>query len=442
MGFQTRTEVRPHRLVGRDQLVRSIRVEVVTGPDAGLAVVGDQVTVGTARDNGVVVADPTVSRYHLELSPVHGGVQVVDLGSTNGTFAGPVRIERAIVPVDTALQIGGTQLRVSDAAAAKVEIHAGDALAELRAKSPVMRRLFASIDKVARGTAATLVTGESGTGKELIARAIHTLGARAAMPFVTVDCGALATNLIASELFGHERGSFTGADRQRLGAFERAHGGTVFLDEIGELPAADQAALLGVLERRKFRRVGGSEDIAVDVRVVSATHRDLRAEVNAGRFRLDLYYRLAVVVLKVPPLRERADDIPLLVEHFLRTLGHTGPIEAAIPEPMMTTLLQHAWPGNVRELRNAVEAILTLGVPAEPFDAPAQPIDADRVSAVIERPYKYARTVVMRDFEHRYFSRLLERAEGNISAAARLAEIDRSYLIDLLRRSGVRGDRD
>jgi DNA-binding NtrC family response regulator len=299
-----------------------------------------------------------------------------------------------------------------------------------------MRRLFSAIEKVARGSAATLVAGESGTGKELIARAIHDLGARAAQPFVTIDCGALAANLIASELFGHEKGAFTGADRQRIGAFERANGGTVFLDEIGELPAAEQAALLGVLERRKFRRVGGSQEIAVDVRVISATHRDLRAEVNAGRFRLDLYYRLAVVSIRVPPLRDRPDDIPLLVEHFLRQLGHAGAVEEVIPDATMASLKLHGWPGNVRELRNAVEAILTVGMPSD-LDEVSPSESRDLVSAVLERPYKHARAAVMRDFEERYLARLLERADGNVAAAARLAEMDRSYLTDLLRRSRI-----
>jgi DNA-binding NtrC family response regulator len=433
MGFQTRTEVRPR---GGDPLLRSIRVEVIGGLDVGMTVTGPEVAIGTARDNGAVVTDPTVSRYHLELAPAPGGVLVEDLQSTNGTSIGPVRVERAIVPPGTVLQVGATQVRVSDAAAAPVDVHAGDELAGLRATSPVMRRLFSAIEKVARGSAATLVAGESGTGKELIARAIHDLGSRAAQPFVTIDCGALAANLIASELFGHEKGAFTGADRQRQGAFERANGGTVFLDEIGELPAAEQAALLGVLERRRFRRVGGSQEIAVDVRVISATHRDLRAEVNAGRFRLDLYYRLAVVAIRVPPLRDRPDDIPLLVEHFLRQLGHAGPVEDAIPEATMRTLATHSWPGNVRELRNAVEAILTVGVPSDLDDVPQHDVP-DLVSAVLERPYKHARAAVMRDFEERYLTRLLERAGGSVAAAARLAEMDRSYLTDLLRRSRI-----
>jgi DNA-binding NtrC family response regulator len=385
-----------------------------------------------------VLGDPTVSRYHLELTRGVGGVLVVDLGSTNGTYAGTVRIERAVIPPGTQLALGGTRVRISDGAARQVALHAADSLAGLRAASPVMRRLFTAIERVAQGSGAALVVGESGTGKELIARAIHELGPRSKGPFVTVDCGALPPNLIASELFGHEKGAFTGADRRHAGAFERAHGGTVFLDEIGELPAADQASLLGVLERRRFRRVGGSDELSVDVRVISATHRDLRAEVNSARFRLDLYYRIAVVTLRVAPLRDRTDDIPLLVEHFLRELGHAGDIADVVPPDTMADLMRHAWPGNVRELRNAIEALIVMGSAAELAAlAPTATGARDLVEAVLDMPYKHARTAVMRDFEVRYLTRLLERAGGNVSAAARLADMDRSYLIGLLRRCGV-----
>src|SRR5262249_43794023 len=282
--------------------------------------------------------------------------------------------------------------------------------------TPVMRRLLLSIERAAQSDAAVLLIGESGTGKEVIARALHDLGPRAKKPFVTVDCGALSPTLVASELFGHERGAFTGADRQHIGAFERASGGTLFLDEIGELPGALQANLLGVLERRRFRRLGGKQEISVDVRIVSATHRDLRAEVNSGTFRLDLYYRLAVVVMKVPPLRERADDVPLLVEHFLRECGHDGPVGALISPAAMHALMHHHWPGNVRELRNLIEATVAMGE-APPLDGgPAAP--AGR-AGVADLPYKEARAQVLHDFEASYLRALLERTQGNVSQAPR-----------------------
>jgi DNA-binding NtrC family response regulator len=411
--------------------IRTLAVEILEGADAGAARMADSdtLTVGTAEGNDLVLADPTVSRYHLELVRRPDGILVADAGSLNGTFVGPVRVERAMVPPGTQLRLGKTTLRVGDGQNVTLELHRSEALSGLYGRTPVMRRLLLSVERAAQSDAAVLLVGESGTGKEVIARALHDLGPRAKRPFVTVDCGALAPTLVASELFGHERGAFTGADRQHVGAFERASGGTLFLDEIGELPGALQANLLGVLERRRFRRLGGTQEISVDVRIVSATHRDLRAEVNAGSFRLDLYYRLAVVVMKVPPLRERADDVPLLVEHFLRECGHDGPIGALISPAAMHALLQHHWPGNVRELRNLIEATVAMGE-APPLDgAPAGPRAAD-----VHLPYKDARAQVLREFEERYLRALLERTHGNVSQAAREARMDRSHLIDLLGR--------
>jgi DNA-binding NtrC family response regulator len=307
-----------------------------------------------------------------------------------------------------------------------------------------MRRLFADIERIASSEASALVIGESGTGKELVARALHERGNRAAKPFVTVDCGSLSPTLVASELFGHERGAFTGADRQHVGAFEQAAGGTIFLDEIGELPAALQANLLGVLERRRFKRLGGRNEIAVDVRVVSATHRDLRAAVNAGTFRLDLFYRLAVVTLEIPPLRERREDVPLLVAHLLRECGHDGPVEALVPTASMLEWMAHAWPGNVRELRNVVEATVAMGRPPSlatsslaPPPMPSQALSfAD--PALLVQPYKDARASVLSSFEATYLKELFQRAAGNVSRAAREAHIDRSHLIELLKRHGIR----
>jgi DNA-binding NtrC family response regulator len=419
--------------------IRTLAVEVVEGPDAGVSRMAesDSLSVGTAEGNDLVVADPTVSRYHLELERRPGGIQVVDAGSSNGTFIGSVRVERALVPPGTTLRLGKTALRVGDGQNVTVAVHRSEALAGLRGRTPVMRRLLHSIERAAQSDAAVLLVGESGTGKEVIARALHDVGARARGPFVTVDCGALAPTLVASELFGHERGAFTGADRQHVGAFERAGGGTLFLDEIGELQPALQANLLGVLERRRFRRLGGKQEISVDVRVVSATHRDLRAEVNAGTFRLDLYYRLAVVVMKIPPLRERADDVPLLVEHFLRECGHDRPVEELISPAAMKSLMSHHWPGNVRELRNLIEATVAMGeTPAlEGGGGGGAGAPAGDVSLL---PYKEARAQVLADFEARYLRALLERARNNVSQAAREARMDRSHLIDLLTRHGLK----
>jgi DNA-binding NtrC family response regulator len=345
---------------------------------------------------------------------------------------GAVRIDRGIVPPGTTLRIGDTELRVTDAAPLQVEVHAGESLAGVIGRSPGMRRLMAQVAKAARSDVSVLVTGESGTGKELIARALHDLGPRATKPFVTVDCGSLPPTLIASELFGHERGAFTGADRAHVGVFEAANGGTVFLDEIGELQPAIQSTLLGALERRRVRRLGSRQELAVDVRVVAATHRDLRAEVNAGTFRLDLFYRLAVVTLLVPALRDRRDDVPLLVEHFLRDAGWDQPVAALISPPAMDALSKLHFAGNVRELRNLVEAAVAMGEAPGPVGGSAtSPVD-DSFATDLAMPYKDARAKLIDQFEARYLDALMERAGGNISAAARLGQMTRSHLSELL----------
>jgi DNA-binding NtrC family response regulator len=413
-----------------------LAVEITEGADAGrrMEAQTDTLTIGTADGNDLIVTDATVSRYHVELARRPEGILVADAGSLNGTYAGGMRIERAVVPPGTVIRIGKTAVRIGEGGQVTLEVHDADTLHGLRGRTPTMRQLLLRVERAAKSDTAVLLIGESGTGKELIARALHDLGPRAAKPLVTVDCGALSPTLVASELFGHERGAFTGADRQHIGAFERADGGTLFLDEIGELPPALQANLLGVLERRRFRRLGGKAEISIDVRVVSATHRDLRAEVNAGTFRLDLYYRLAVVVMKVPPLRERAEDIPLLVEHFLRECGFDGEVGELISPPVMAGLCKHHWPGNVRELRNLVEATIAMGEAPQVELESAPVAGGDPFAALIGLPYKEARGALLADFERRYLTALLERAKGNVSLAAREARMDRSHLIDLLQR--------
>jgi DNA-binding NtrC family response regulator len=415
---------------------------VQSGPDAGKRAEADseRLTIGTAQGNVLVLTDPTVSRFHLELSRDESGIVVEDLESTNGTSAGGIRILRGIVPPGTELALGRSVLLVTDGAGARVELHAGDRLGDILGSTESMRRLMAQLDRAAGANVPVLAIGETGTGKELVARALHDKSPRAQGPLVVVDCGALAPGVVASELFGHERGAFTGADRLHIGAFERAHGGTLFLDEIGELPPELQPQLLGALERRKFRRVGGNADISVDVRVVSATNRDLRAEVNAGTFRLDLYYRLAVVELRLPPLRERLDDIPLLVEHFLRECGHDGPVSGVIPLETMEALRTHRWPGNLRELRNWVEATVAMGEAPDLFAR--EPGATASEASVLGLPYKAARNAVLERFEAEYLARLLADTHGNVSLAARRAQMDRSYLIKLLQRHRLKASKE
>ncbi len=417
--------------------MQSLEATVIEGPDVGkhASARSEKLSIGTARGNDLQLTDETVSRYHLEMVGTAEGIAVSDPGSTNGTWVGGIRVQRGVVPPKSILKLGKTTIRLGEGEALTLALHQEQTLGGLRGQSAVMRRLMAQVQRAAAKDVPVLLVGESGTGKEVAARALHQLGPRQAKPFVTVDCGALAPSLIASELFGHEKGAFTGAERQHAGAFEQADGGTLFLDEIGELDPALQASLLGVLERGRFKRVGGRSELAVDVRIVSATNRDLRAEVNAGTFRLDLYYRVAVVSLGVPALRDHAEDVPLLVEHFLRECGHDGAVAEVVSAETLDSWLRHRWPGNVRELRNLVEATVAMGE-APPLHTGAVP--SDPWSSLIGLPYKQARANLLHAFEARYLTDLIARAKGNVSAAAREARMDRSHLIDLLQRHGIK----
>lgn len=421
------------------RLVRTLRVEVLSGSEAGRNIVSgsDTVSIGGADGNDLILGDKTVSRFHLELRRRAGRIVAVDLGSTNGTRIGSVVLQggQAVVDPGTVLSLGAIEVRVGDGEIVDVG-ETPARLGELFGDSAVMRRVMGQASRVASSDVSVLLFGESGTGKELLARAIHDASPRAAEPFVTVDCGAITPTLFSSELFGHERGAFTGAERQHIGAFERANGGTVFLDEIGELPPELQSALLGALERRRVRRVGGKDDIAIDVRLVSATHRDLRAQVNSSVFRLDLFYRVAVVTLTVPPLRERPEDIPALVEHFLREAGHTGPVRDVFPPEAMKRLGAHAWPGNVRELRNFVLGTLALGEPAalETVALDDAAGARDPFAGLLDLAYRDAKRAVMDDFERRYVEHLLAKSGGNVRQASRDGQMDRSYLMELIKR--------
>jgi DNA-binding NtrC family response regulator len=411
---------------------------VTQGPDAGKRVehAGDAaLSIGSAPDAGVALTDKTVSRYHLELTAAPDGVRVVDLGSMNGTFVGGLRVERAVVPAGAAIRAGATVLRVDDGdpkVAAEDAAAAAPVIPGMIAAGAAMKAVAREVERLAASTVSVLVQGETGTGKEVVASAIHGQSARKGKPFVVVDCGSMPATLIASELFGHERGAFTGADRQRIGAFEEADGGTIFLDEIGELPLAVQPSLLGALERRRFRRVGGNKDIEVDVRVVSATHRDLRAEVNADRFRADLYYRLAVARVVIPPLRDRPEDVEPLVRLFVTEI--TGDAELPFGDATMDALRAHRWSGNVRELRNVVEAAVAMG--EVKLDSTRKGFSAGGEKGIA--PYKEARSDAVDEFEKAYLERLIAETQGNASEASRVAKMDRQYLLGLLRKHGLR----
>lgn len=425
------------RIEGNPRFVRTLRLEVVSGPDTGKRCDSDSdvLSVGSAEGNQLVLRDPTVSRFHVELRREEQGILLVDHGSTNGTRVGPVLVSGTSVGLDpgSTIGLGGTQLRVDDG---DVVPTAGELekFGELRAESPSMKRLFATAQKLAASEVPVLLFGESGTGKELLARALHDASPRAEGPFVTVDCGAVTPSLFSSELFGHERGSFTGAERQHVGAFERADSGTLFLDEIGELPAELQPALLGALERGKIRRVGGQKDVEVDVRLISATHRDLKTQVNDGRFRLDLFYRIAVVILRVPPLRERVSDIPYLIEHFLKEAGASQRVSELFDAGALSRLATHPFPGNVRELKNLVLGTLALGEAPSVVDVPLASATGDVFAPLYDLPYRDAKRRANDEFERRYVEHWLARTNGNIRQASRDAMMDRSYLMELIRR--------
>jgi DNA-binding NtrC family response regulator len=418
--------------------VQRLRVRVLGGSDAEIVFTpddGSAVTLGSTPGNSVVLDDPLISRYHLELRRTAEGIAVEDLRSRNGTFIGDIRIERVVVPAGTRLRAGGRTIVIEDAD--EVELPPTDpaaALPELIGRSDALLEVSRLVRRLAAVGSSVLIEGETGVGKEAVARAIHDHGARRDAPFVVVDCGSMPANLIESQLLGHEKGAFTGAEGRRVGAFERAHGGTVLLDEIGELPLELQPALLGVLERRRFCRVGGSEELGVDVRVLAATHRDLRAAVNEGRFRADLYFRLAVARIVVPPLRERPDDVEPLVQHFVeRITGIPGenPLASAIP-----ALKRHVWTGNVRELRNVVEAALIFGQ-LRLEDGRALELPGSATASPL-LPYREARARALADFELAYLSQAISECRGNASEAARRAKMDRPYLLTLLRKHGLR----
>ena len=423
-----------------------VRLKVLKGPDKGMTVtlVEDEILIGGADSAQLRLTDPTVSRNHCVIRMTAKGPLLRDLASTNGSRIDGVEVREAYVPRGATLELGHTQVRF-DPLDESVELPLADSerFGRLWGRSTAMRRLFAVAGRVAASDVTVLIEGETGTGKDALAEAIHLTSTRAAGPLIVVDCGAVPPNLFESELFGHERGAFTGADRARAGVFEEADGGTLFLDEIGELPLPLQPKLLRVLEAREVRRIGSAQARKVNVRVVAATNRDLREEVNRGTFRQDLYFRLEVMRLRVPPLRERPDDIPVLVEHF-RSLAKPSDAAAPFSDETMRNFVAHPWPGNVRELRNAVERLTVLD--DVPFTASAAPGSGDGpgegAPVDIRVPFKDAKNALTDRFERRYLTAMLEATGGNISEAARRAGIDRVYLLRLMGRYGLRKPRE
>jgi len=416
-------------------------ITVVEGADAGAALRAEtsEVSVGSVPGNDLVLADPTVSRHHFSITATPGGFLLRDLGSSNGTWVGSVRVASGYVESGARIRVGRTILRVDQVDEDICEaLSPDDRFGALLGASSSMRRIFAALPRVAASETTVLIEGETGTGKGVLASAIHDASPRAKGPFVVLDCTAIAPSLIESELFGHVKGSFTGAGSDRAGAFEQASGGTIFIDEIGELPLDMQPKLLRALEERTVKRVGGNQRIKLDARVIAATNRNLRGEVNKGTFRADLFYRLNVVRIQVPPLRERTGDIERLARHFHAELVPDKPM----PDELVASLRRQPFPGNVRELRAAVERAILLGDPAMlALDGEGGAEAEAEVHAKFDPavPFRMAKQKAADRWEKEWLEGLLAHAGDNISEAARIAKMDRSYLYSLIRKYGRRG---
>ncbi len=425
------------------------RLTAVSGPAKGraLAVSGAHATVGRHSSNDLVLEDPRVSGVHLDLWRVAGGVRVRDAGSTNGTWLGPHRVGEVELAPGGELTVGGTLLRLDvDEAATPAAVSAAESFGGLVGRSIGMRELFATLDRVAPKNLSVLIQGETGTGKEEVARAIHARSGRATGPFVVIDATALPATIAESLLLGHEEGAFPGAEHRSAGLFEAADGGTVFLDEIGELPASIQAMLLRVLEERAVTRVGGHVPTAIDVRVLSSSHRDLRHEMEAGRFREDLFFRLAQLRLTLPPLRDRPEDIPILCQALLGRLLERGESPVHIEADAYVQLAAQPWPGNVRELYNVLARAAALAndgmirrtdVAGEGFGF--RGTREERSVLDLSGTFASAKGRAIARLEAAYLAALMKRTQGNLSLASREADLARHHLRDLLKKHNLYG---
>jgi transcriptional regulator with GAF, ATPase, and Fis domain len=431
---------------------------VLSGPDRGheRMIDRDLFRIGKSPENDFVLSDTTVSRTHCEIVREPKGYLLRDLGSTNGTLLDGAEIKEAWLKPGAVITVGKVEIKVRPFSE-RIELMPSEKadFGGAVGRSLAMRAIFGLLERLGPTDATVLLGGETGTGKDVLARAIHASSPRRAKPFVVVDCGAVVGTLIESELFGHEKGAFTGATGTRQGAFEMANGGTLFLDEIGELPLDLQPKLLRALEQRAFRRVGGNKEIRVDIRVVAASKRNLKMEVARGKFREDLYFRLAVVPIELPALRERREDVPLLAERLLVDLARSeGKPPLTLSRDALEALVGHDWPGNVRELRNVLERSAYLAraqglseIPGGALPMAVPRAQVDEAGSLVPREFDPARSY--RDtraeweasFEKAYVTWLLDRHHGNVSAASRAADMDRKYLYKLARKHGVaRGD--
>jgi two-component system, NtrC family, response regulator GlrR len=418
--------------------VRGFRLDVLEGPRRGASWESnaDRCMLGFHPSCSFRIEDETVSRFHCEIVISDEGTRLRDLGSMNGTIVDGVRVVEAFLKNGSLLRLGVSVIRFQyTSRSIPVHLSSRTEFGELIGSSVAMRALFAVLERAAATDATILLEGETGTGKSATARSIHAESTRAGKPFIMIDSGSIPQHLLESELFGHEKGAFTGAATARVGAFEEAEGGTVFIDELGELPLELQPKLLGVLENRSIRRLGSNVQRPVNVRVVAATNRDLRAAVNAGRFREDLYYRVAVVAVTVPALRQRPDDVPLLAGRILARLGAAPErIQSLMTPAFLAALRNNAWPGNVRELRNYLEQYLIF---EDMLPSRLEYTDDTPMSIDVETPYAEARQRVLDEFERRYVTELLRAHDGKVAQAAAAVGLNRTYLYRLMQRHHI-----
>ncbi|MEM9191911.1 MAG: sigma 54-interacting transcriptional regulator [Myxococcota bacterium] len=435
-----------HRGDGPALLSESVVLHVLKGPEAGTkkTFAAARITVGAGSQNDLPLTDRKASRAHCEIVRRDSAYFIRDRGSTNGTFVNESQIVEGEISPGGLIRVGRTEIsfepkkkweRVPPADEPRFGKMVGD--------SATSRQLFGLLGKVARTSLSCVLLGETGTGKDLAARAIHDASERSAGPFVVVDCGAVTANLVESELFGHEKGAFTGADRMRAGAFEIGDGGTIFLDEIGELPLDLQPKLLRTVESREVRKVGSTDSKWVDVRILCATHRPLADMVGSGEFREDLYYRLAEVVVTLPPLRERIEDLPIIARKIIEQESRRGSQVARIHPRTINVLTARDWPGNVRELRNVLRraASFAEGETLMPEDlnlaAPPVPAATGALPDLPEEfrmmPIQDARARWVEQMERQYLTDLMERCEDDVEKAAEVAGIHRKSLRRLLR---------
>jgi DNA-binding NtrC family response regulator len=414
-----------------------------SSPGAEIAVGPEPVIVGRDPKCHLVVGETGVSAMHAELVATPRGVRLRDLGSKNGTWIGDLALSDVTLSGPTSFWVARTELRFEARRPERVELPEIDRLGAMYGASASMRDLFRRLQKAAPNDLTVLVQGETGTGKELVAQVVHQLSPRRDEPFVVVDCGAITPSLAEAILFGHDRGAFTGATTARESPFVEAKNGTIFLDELGELPLEVQPKLLRALAERRVKRVGSNAYVPFHARVVTATRRDLESAVNTGAFRSDLYFRLSQIRVHVPALRERLDDVPGLIRHALDKLGAKSAWRR-VNRPTLDRLLRYDWPGNVRELRNAVAVALALAEPHEPLDIAGAlglkvaPTKGKKVDPMGARGYHDAKRDALHQFERAYFADLARATNGNLAEISRRAGLQRAYVRKYLRLHGLR----